>query len=196
MMYESDTQVRSIRSKIKARDFTAPGKMSCRKISRNWRRDMSRRSPNNKSSKRSHQRGFGSGRRGWMASMSRCVYFYGHTHSRVSPHLSSRCKYRSTVRHSSDARYRSCRRSSRPAPGLCTLLRNPTPCLPWVSGGFELLLGRQQSRRPGVVLRGRPGGRGDGGGKSIRGLRFSPRTAGVEGVLTIVCDFSSLMRDF
>lgn len=110
------------------------------------------------------------GRRGWNGKPG--VYFYDHTHTRVFSHLSSRCKYRSIVRRSSDARYKFCRRSSRRAPGPCTSLRNPTPCLPWVSGGFELLLGRQQSRRPGVVLRGRSGG--CGGGRSIRGLRFSP----------------------
>lgn len=52
------------------------------------------------------------------------------------------------------------------------------------SGGFELLLGRQQSRRPGVALGGRAAPEGDGG--SIRGLRFSPLVAGVKGVLTIV----------
>lgn len=39
-------------------------------------------------------------------------------------------------------------------------------------------------------------GREMGDEGSIRGLRFSPPTARVEGVLTIACDFSSLMRDF
>ncbi|KYM82958.1 hypothetical protein ALC53_06670 [Atta colombica] len=74
----------------------------------------------------------------------------------VSSHLSSRYKCRSTVRRSSDARCRSCQRSSRLKPRLYTSLRNPTPCLQEVSEGFELLLSRQQSRRPGV-LRGRLG---------------------------------------
>jgi len=109
----------------------------------------------------------------------RCIRYIRQMRIRVT-HLSSRCKCRSTVRRSSDARCRSCRRSNRPAPGPCTWLRNPTPCLPWVSGGFELLLGRQQSRRPGVVLRGRAAP-ANGGGGSIRGLRFSPPLASRDG---------------
>lgn len=107
------------------------------------------------------------GKRGYRVYVSRCIL------SACISHLSSRCRCRSTVRRSSDARCRSCRRSSRLAPGPCTWLRNPTPCLPcrvvsdccWVD---NRVVGR------GLFFANAP----LGGGGSIRGLRFSPRARG------------------
>lgn len=59
-------------------------------------------------------------------------------------------------------------------------------------GQFWTVVGSTTESSAGGCSSRTPGGRG--GGRSIRGLRFNPCTVGIEGVLTIVRDFSSLMR--